>query len=378
MDCVRSILEFLKVMKKVALVVNSLRFLKSHRLELINSIAEHYDVFLVTQVDAPLDGLDQRIKIIETNFNRGTEGLLSEVKLLKNIIKTLKDIKPDIIHTVTIKPLLYAGIASLFLPKVKNIFAISGLGLMFNSQKFAHKCVRFSVSKCLSLIERRRKCHFVFQNTNDKDLLEVGIGRNISSTMMFGSGVKLSKYSCCENKFLQPSVLFAGRLLKDKGVLLFLRLAKKYATPELQFFIAGEIDGGNPNAISSEELNSFITPDIKYLGFVDDMPLLLSQKAIFIYPSYYGEGIPKVMLEAATSGMPILTTDHPGCRDAVTADFALLCMPNDYDSLELKFKEMIADTERLKEMSNMAMIFASANFSVENIITKHLKVYSEI
>lgn len=365
-------------MKKVAIVVNSLRFLKSHRLELINSIVEHYDVFLVTQIDAPLDGLDQRIKIIETNFNRGTEGVLSEVKLLKNIIKTLKDIKPDLIHTVTIKPLLYAGIASLFLPKVKNIFAISGLGLMFNSEKFAHKCVRFSVSKCLSLIERRRKCHFVFQNTNDKDLLEVGIGRKISSTMTFGSGVKLSKYSCGENKFAQPSVLFAGRLLKDKGVLLFLRLAKKYATPELQFFIAGEIDGGNPNAISAKELDSFITPDIKYLGFVDDMPLLLSQKSIFIYPSYYGEGIPKVMLEAATSGMPILTTDHPGCRDAVTADFALLCRPNDFDSLELKFKEMIADIERLKEMSNMAMIFASANFSVENIITKHLEVYSEI
>jgi glycosyltransferase involved in cell wall biosynthesis len=158
----------------------------------------------------------------------------------------------------------------------------------------------------------------------------------------------------------------------------FLELAEKYASPELKFYVAGEIDNGNPNAISSEALNSYASPNIEYLGFIDDMPALLSQKSIFVYPSYYGEGVPKVMLEAATSGMPILTTDHPGCRDAVTDGFALLCKPNDYNSLEQQFKVMLLDIERLKEMSNNAMSFASANFSVENIIVKHLEVYSEI
>ncbi|MCD8525729.1 MAG: glycosyltransferase [Alphaproteobacteria bacterium] len=171
----------------------------------------------------------------------------------------------------------------------------------------------------------------------------------------------------------------ATRLLHDKGVAVFIEAARIMTEHGIKarFQIAGGEVTSNPLAISKEQMEAMVEgKPVEWLGKVDDMPALLAECAVFVYPSYYREGIPKVLLEAAASGKPIVTTDHPGCREAVEDGVNGFLVPvrNALKTAEATQK-ILEDGKLQKAMSKASRNRAEEEFNVAKIVTETLDVY---
>lgn len=174
----------------------------------------------------------------------------------------------------------------------------------------------------------------------------------------------------------------ASRMLADKGIREFCMAAKQlnnYGNSEVKFQLAGPIDELSPTSISEDELRSLCEDsNVEYLGNRNDMNILLDSASIFVLPSYYSEGIPKVLLEASACGTPIITTDHPGCRDAViNKKTGILVEPRNSEAIMEAISYMLEDTEVLIEMGKAGRKFAEASFDEKKVVEEHYEIYRQ-
>ena len=309
--------------KTIVYVVNVDWFFISHRLPLgIEAIKRGYNVYLVAKNTGRFHEIEALgIKCINLNFDRSGKNPIKDLCIFFILTKIYYLIRPDIIHHVTMKPSIYGTIASRFYkPKVKVVNAISGLGYVFTGNG------RFFTKKIAIILMRlafsNKKAYFIFQNPDDLDVFnELDFLEKHNFTIIKGSGVD-------ENFFLQKDtnsnlklqVVLVARMLKDKGIMEFVRAAillkKKYENV-VEFLLVGGLDLANPAFITAEELNFFCDGSyIKWLGHQTDINSIYSNADIVCLPSYR-EGLPKSLVEAMAKGCPILTTDTAGCRECV-------------------------------------------------------------
>jgi glycosyltransferase involved in cell wall biosynthesis len=174
----------------------------------------------------------------------------------------------------------------------------------------------------------------------------------------------------------------SSRILRDKGVqeyCLAAGMIKEKFGNEIKFKLSGPIDNLSPTAISEYEIKKLTDEyGVEYLGNRTDMPELLASALIFVLPSYYPEGLPKVLLEAAASGVPIITTDHPGCRDAiVNLKTGLLVPPKDSNFLAHAIQELLMDATLLKNMGKEARSLAEISFNDSSVVNSHYSLYHQ-
>ncbi|MCD8496943.1 MAG: glycosyltransferase [Alphaproteobacteria bacterium] len=211
-------------------------------------------------------------------------------------------------------------------------------------------------------------------------MIKRGFTDETHAHLIRGSGVDITEFKTAplpQDK--KPLVLMATRLLHDKGVAVFIEAARIMTEHGIKarFQIAGGEVTSNPLAISKEQMEAMVEgKPVEWLGKVDDMPALLAECAVFVYPSYYREGIPKVLLEAAASGKPIVTTDHPGCREAVEDGVNGFLVPvrNALKTAEATQK-ILEDGKLQKAMSKASRNRAEEEFNVAKIVTETLDVY---
>jgi len=197
-----------------------------------------------------------------------------------------------------------------------------------------------------------------------------------------GSGVDLDKFN--PNKFEkgEQNILMASRMLLDKGIMEFCSAAKEFysrGNKDIKFKLAGPIDALSPTSISEIELRSLCEDSqVEYLGNRSDMDILLASASIFVLPSYYPEGIPKVLLEASASGTPVITTDHPGCRDAVIdKKTGILVEPRNSKAITEAISYMLKDTESLVKMRKASRKLAVDSFDEKKVVEAHYKIYRQ-
>lgn len=370
-------------MPRLLMIVNTPEFFLSHRLPIAQAAKQKgYDVHIAT---GPGNSSD---KIAQAGFahytiplSRSGTNPFKEFISLVAIAKLLMNIRPDIGHFVTIKPNIYGGLMARLFRVPATVFAISGLGSVFSNN--ANKLQKRLVQNLYNIALNTRRRIVIFQNEQDRITLLKATNLLKKDTILIqGSGVDLDDFSYKKEPAGTPVVLMACRLLAEKGVFDFVEAARLLAANNTQVImrLVGETDPGNPSHISQKILDDWKTQGVvEILGRRNDMPDQIGDAHIVCFPSYYGEGVPKILLEAAASGRPIITSDMAGCRDAVLPDkTGIIVPPKSPKKLALAIETLLKDARLRREMGRNARNLAEQNFSVENVVEKHLNIYSEM
>lgn len=312
------------------------------------------------------------------------EGRLTLFSILKTILSIrnlIEQEKPNLVHTVTIKYAFFLGLASLFKSNYRIIYTLAGLGFLFRGHGRKPEIIRAALSPFLKFILRNRKAQVIFQNPDDmKLMIEKNYVKEANTHLVISSGVDLEKFKAVPPPAKEePLVLMPTRLVREKGIHIFIEAARllKLRGIRARFEIAGGETHHNPSAISKKEMEQ-ITSDSSthWLGHVDNMTAILTKADIIVYPSYYGEGVPRVLLEAAAAGRPIITTDHPGCREAVEDGSNGFLVPiKDVNAIANAIELLLNDSEKRLEMGHQSRLKAQNSFDLKRIVYKTLEVY---
>jgi len=369
----------------IIFVVNSPDFLISHRLQICEYIKKiGYQVHLICPKDDSSNYLlDLGYQLHFLSFPRNRFSPIAEVITFFKLIYLFKKISPDLVHLITIKPYLYGGIASRIVGIRAVVSAVAGLGTIFSSNHFKYSLLRILLFPFFKIAFGHKNQSVIFQNDQDRDrLVNWGVVAKEKVVMIRGSGVDIKTCLLQPEPNDIPVVSLAARLLRDKGVEVFVeasRILQKRGL-KVRFWLIGEIDKGNANSVSEEEVRMWESEGlIETFGFREDIPYLFSKSNIVTLPSYYGEGLPKVLLEAAACGRAVVTTDHPGCRDAISAgETGLLVKVKIPTSLANAIQFLIDHPDIRKRFGRAGRALVKKNFLIEKNIMQHIKTYNEL
>ena len=372
------------VTNKILYVVNVDWFFVSHRLPLaIEAIKRKKKVILIGKNTGCFKDLEKvGIKCFDLNIERSGINPFKEIRILNTLIKLYKEINPDLIHHITIKPSIYGSIAlrkSKLKAKVVN--AITGLGYNFINNRL------FSLNKkVLTLLIlyafRNKNVNFIFQNPDDLSFYDnLGLIDN-NFTIIKGSGVDETIFKNSNKKNNKKiKVVLVARMLKDKGVIEFINAAnllrEKYEK-KLEFILVGGIDNYNPAKISKKSLNNLCDKDyIIWLGHQTDIKKIYKNADIVCLPSYR-EGLPKSIVEAMAMSCPIITTDAVGCRECVDDNINGFLVPvGNSVILSKKIERLALDTKLRLKMGKMSRIKMINEMSLRNVINETFKFYEK-
>ena len=375
--------------KKILYFVNVDWFFVSHRLDIaIEALNKDYEVHIATNFTNHRDRLENLgIKTHSIDIERSNTSLISALKGVYKFNKILKKINPSIVHSITLKISLIALLSSLFNRSQKYIFAISGLGRIFTVTSIKNWFIKGSLKLSFFFVAAG-KYKLIFQNQNDHDDF---IGKNRSmrkhAVIFNGSGVDLDYFIPDTKKYPDGTkqILFASRLLITKGILDFLKAViifnerRPHLVNKIFFTVAGKIDKDNPDSLNQDVIEKY--NDIKnlsFIGHVDDIKGLLQNSYSLILPSYR-EGLPLINCQAAACGIPIITTDVPGCRDSIINNETGILIPvQDPDSICRAIIKIIESPDKYSSMSLKARTFAEKKFDKKVIKLKHLNLYEEL
>lgn len=326
---------------------------------------------------------DHSLKTLLLGIKRSSINPCSNFSSFLNARTILRNQSFDLIHTVTIKPNIYFGILARMYCK-PIILTIPGLGTAFSGGGkyiLLRKLIRF----LYRFIGKNKKAHFVFENKEDKaHFLEKRICTTDNCTVVSGAGVDLGKFLYTKESYVAPNpikVLFAARLLKGKGLedlikaINFVNSEKK----RVILYIAGITDTDSRDAIPLSQINSWHSSGkINYLGKVEDMAELLSQMHILALPTKYGEGLPRILIEANACGRPVITTDIAGCNEFITEGVnGFLVHPGRIDELAGAIERLL-DPDLRRKMGQAGRKRVEMSYSKEHIISQYRSVYQKM
>ncbi len=294
----------------------------SHRLHLAEAaMAQGHQVALLCNVSTCAEQIKRAgITLIPWNLNRRSLNLLLELKAIAMLHGAFRQYRPDLIHAVALKPVLYASLASLFFRRTGLVFALGGLGFIFSSSRRRARLARPLLALAYRLALARRHCRLILQNPDDaRMLLDARAVDAARVSIVRGAGVETDRFA--PQPFLPglPLVVLPARMLWDKGIGEFVAAATQLRDRgiEARFALVGDRDEFNPECVSAAQLAQWVDLGVvEWWGRRDDMPQVLAAAHIVCLPSYR-EGLPKALLEAASCARPIVTFDVPGCREAV-------------------------------------------------------------
>lgn len=371
--------------KRLLFFVTEESYFRSHRLPLaLAAIQEGYEVAFAGRLDdkpeIPLQEVG--IKTFAVPFNRSSLNPWIELKTLRQIYKIYKQWRPDIVHQVAFKPILYGTLCARILKVPRIINAVAGLGILFTHQDYKTRIIRTLVLKMLRILLRHPNCYLIIQQEADAGLFKTFIKPN-NLKLIPGAGVNINQFKpiASMSKRSIPQALMASRLLWSKGVgdlVEASRLLRERHIP-LEIVLVGEPDLTNPDHIPVNQLQEWHDKGfITWMGWQKNIAELYQQTDFVVFPSYYGEGIPKTLIEAAACGKPILTTDHPGCREVVVAGLnGILVAPRNAVSLAEGLQHLAQHHESWDSMGKASRERAETLFAEDRILALTLSIYRD-
>ncbi len=376
----------MKKNKKLLILINDLSFFVSHRLSIAEAaLSAGFNVVIGY---GALGGVDPKLlkqKGFNMNFipmHSGGTSILKDIKTIFYIWKFFKKERPDIVHLVTIKPYLYGGIISRLIGVPALVSAVSGLGTLFIRKDLKIKFLRLLLYPFYKLTFNHKNQKVILQNKDDLNVLVNWGVLNVSKIKLIkSSGVKLQNFTNFDEPEGKPVICFAARLLQIKGVYEYIsavRLLKRQGI-EARFCLAGNLDASNKRGLNINDLNKIKKEAfIEVLGHQNDIAKLYAESHIICLPSYR-EGFPKSLIEAAAASRAIVTTDVPGCRDAIIPNKTGILVPSkDPQKLADALKWLIENPEDRIAMGKAGRKFAEKEFPIEKIVQNHLDIYEDL
>jgi len=306
-----------------------------------------------------------------------------EVSAILELRRIYQEYAPAIVHHVALKPVVFGSLAAIGLKRVAVVNALAGLGFAFTSRRPLARAVRPAITLALRPLLRRERSVIIVQNENDRaQLLARGLAAPDRVRMIPGAGVELEVFKPTPEPEGVPVVAFAGRLLWDKGVGQLVdaaRIIRGRGIPA-RFVLIGEPDPDNPTSVPMETLREWEREGVVELwGRRSDMPAVLSSVHVVCLPSTYGEGVPKILLEAAACGRPVVTTDWPGCRDVVRdGETGLLVPPGIPNALADALERLLRNPDLRRRYGEAGRTLAEREFDVRAVIAATLAIYEEL
>lgn len=366
---------------KLLYVINIDWFFISHRLPIaLKALESGIEVHLACGITDKKDYLESvGIKVHPLPLSRSGTGIFTELIALKELWYIVKRISPDVCHMVTIKGVIYGGFVTRLLKVGKRVASISGLGYVFIDESIKSKVLR-RIVKTLYRFGLSTDTKVIFQNKSDESIfVNSKLIKQAQCIQIRGSGVDLNKFNYTpEPKEDKKIVMFLARLLKDKGLFEFCRAAEMIKIDnEVRFVLVGDIDLCNPNSITQDELAKFVNDGVvEHWGFSSKVDAIIPQSHIMVLPSYR-EGLPKSLLEAAACGRAVITTDAPGCRDAITPNVTgLLVKPKNPSELASAIITLVKNDLLRNEFGKAGRKLAEECFDVNDVIAQHLSIYN--
>lgn len=371
--------------KKLLFLVNVDWFFVSHRLPIaIEAKKNGYDVHIACAFTDKFSYLkNMGFTLHEIPFLRNEKNVIGEIKSVWKTFILLSSLKPDIMHAITIKPILYGLMAVKYHKHICCVAAFSGLGLVFVESGLIAKIRKEIVKYIYKFTFKLENLKVIFQNPSDLEVInDILRLRKSDYTLIKGAGVDLTAFRKVPEVAGTPVIVMASRLLKEKGVYEFLEAARivKERGVICRFVLAGDIDIGNPNSLTIDELSLIEKAGyVELIGYCCNIYELFSKSHIVVLPSYYGEGLPKVLIEAAACGRAIITTNNPGCSDSVIPEKTGLVVPiKDAYALSDAITRLVLDGRTRKEMGEMGRLYAEKEFDIRSVVEKHLAIYKEL
>ena len=371
-------------MKKLFIIVNVDWFFLSHRLPVALAAQKAgWDVTIVTADTGKLKDIEAKgLEIINLPMSRSGKNILEELGSLNFLRKLYKREKPDVVHHVGMKTILWGTLAAKFAKVNGVVNAISGLGGFFAEDNKG--LMARLMPMVLKFSHDRKNLLCIFQNNEDKGLyVKNGIIKEEQARYIKGSGVDLKEFCFTpEPTAGKIRVILTARMIVEKGVFILTEAAEKLRSKyegKVEFLLVGGIDD-HPGAITKEQLDSVCDGKfIQWLGYRTDVKQLLQSSHIVAFPSYYMEGLPKSLIEADAIGRPVITCNSVGCKETVIDGYNGYLIPTkDVDALVEKLDILLSDAKLRQEMGLNARKYAEENFSIETVINRHLSIYEEL
>jgi glycosyltransferase involved in cell wall biosynthesis len=368
----------------VLFVVNEDWFFLSHRLPLALAAREAGMRVTVAAQDtgAREEIVAHGLEFVPLPESCPRAGLLPESRLFFTLVRLYLRLRPDLIHHVTIRPVIYGSLAARLLPSAAVVNAVSGLGYVFSDGGAGRARLRRIVEGLYRTALGRPRTVTIFQNPDDRDLF---VGRGLvaadRTVIIRGSGVDCSEFPFTLEPGWEPLVMLPARMLEDKGIHDFVRAARILNDRGIRasWVLTGDPHEGNPTSIPLEQLHAWSAEGIvEWWGRMPNMAEVLAAASIVVLPSRR-EGLPKVLLEAAAVGRAMVATDVPGCREVVRPGHTgILVPPDDPDALADAVERLLSDTPMRRTFGSAARRMAETEFSVDIVVNETMELYEEI
>jgi len=371
---------------RLLFVVTEDWYFHSHRLPLAQAALDAgYAVAVATRVNAHRAAIEAcGCEVIPLRkLRRRSLNPLREIGTVIELVGVYRRWRPDIVHQVALKPVLYGSLAARLAGVRSSVSALAGLGFVYSSRTSLARILRPLINSALRFALNQRGSVAIVQNDDDAAMLRsLGLADKSAVEVIRGSGVDLERFCPAQGPATSPPiVMLASRTLWDKGVGEFVEAAKRLQAEgtDVRFVLVGGRDEENPTAIPADTLTAWQRAGvIEWWGQRDDMADVLRQATIVCLPSYR-EGLPKVLLEAAACAKPIVATDVPGCRDVVEPGTTGLLVPShDAAALADALRTLLSDTALRERMGREARRRVAAQFSLAAVQSATLELYRKL
>lgn len=306
------------------------------------------------------------------------KNILDEIWSTVFIVSVYLKERPDIVHHFTPKITLYGSIAGKLLNFKQTVNTFTGLGKIFSDDvnRFIKKVVIF-----LFRIVLKNSIN-IFQNKDNLALFnKLGIGKPENNYFIPGSGVDTKLFTFSPEPQGVPVILLPTRFIEEKGIKYFVEAARVIRQQNIpaRFALAGRVEPDQPNSITEKEILDWVSQGlIEYWGWFNNMEMVYPKSNVVCLPTFYLEGLPKVLLEAAASGRPMIATDVPGCREIVKdGSNGILIKPKDVDSLVEAIKKLVQDSELRRSMGQNSLALVEKKYSNNLIFGQYLQLYQQ-
>ena len=372
--------------KKLFFVIPEDWFFRSHFAERAKAAVQAgYEVSLITHINAgtpPIEMAD--VRVIAWRFKRGSLNPFEALASIWQLCQLYKSEKPDLVYVVALKTILFSAIAARLANLKSIINAPVGLGYVFSANSFKAKMLRPVVRGLLKFMLNPKGSRVIFENPdNMAHLLGLNLLSKADARLIRGAGVDTALFTPAAQKQTDqpPHFICIARMLQEKGIGEFVAAAQivKARFPDWRFTLVGASDAQNAGAVPLSTLQNWHTEGtVEWLGQRHDIVQLLQSSHVYVLPSY-GEGLPKSSLEALACGLPIITTDVPGCRETVLhGQNGLLVAPKQTAALAEAMLSLGQSPEMREAFGIRSRQLALDQFASERIIEQTLAVWAEI
>ncbi|SJZ75574.1 glycosyltransferase family 4 protein [Photobacterium toruni] len=368
---------------KILFLVNCSGFFYSHFLRLALSLKEKgVDVCIAAGNNNKKDELENLgLKFVLLPLSRSGKNIAKEIKALYSINKEIMRFKPDIIHAFTIKPVLYGSFISKINPLIKSnvVTSITGLGSLSLSKNRKDAVLWGLIEKLYKFSLSTSRTKVIFENNDDMNFfIEKGISNERNSFVVNGAGVDLDIFNISHEKYDVTTIILVSRLLKDKGISEYIEAGKilKDEGVNVRLLLVGDIDNNNPSTMSEKEIKDAHKKGyIDWVGFQNDIAKYNKLSHIACLPSYR-EGRPKSLIEATACGLPIITTDVPGCRQMVDDGLNGIIVPvRNAVKLADAIKTLSSSPEMMDAMGNYSRLISEKIYGHNAIKEQFHNIY---